>query len=224
MKFLRLFAAIFIGLLFTQALSAQLFYKLKISVDSYSIGNVNSQKITKIFVHNSKHNLDLSLLAYKKKILLRLLDMGFTITDSRQNANFILSYDIFIKPIIKLENSSTYHSGSTSTITKTNEAGKKEEFEVEQSGTYLPVTEQTQIFKKTLSLKLHQKDGNRLIWQGESVIEDQNAKHAHHSNYLVYCAMSHFLKETNNHPQDGYYSRRHLRSIDEIYDIQRFMR
>jgi len=163
-------------------------------------------------------------MAYRKRIMLRLIDMGFDLTEDRQSANFILHYSIVSQPFILNESSSTYVHGSTSTITINKAGQEEEEIQLEQPGTYVPTIRQTQLFRKTFSISLFQTANDRLIWQAESVIENENRKHANYTNYLVYSTMRHFLKETQNHPQDEYYGRRSLTRIDELYQRYRFRR
>lgn len=210
-------------LLINISLNAQWFNRLTLETDAYGIENIDRSKITQIYVDETGLSENLALLPYIQKIRLRLYDLGFSISRTASSANFILKFDVFTSdPIIRARESSYRLRGEEKTIERKNSEGKTETITITGEHRSIPIIEEDTFYKKIMRMKLYQKKSDRLIWQGESIIDNEVNSHGNYAHLLVYESLRYFLKTTAAHPIKNSYSKRHRRIIAEMFSVPKY--
>lgn len=210
-------------LCFSVSVNAQWFGGLSLKTDAYSVGNIDRSKITQIYVDESGSNENLAFLPYIQKIRLRLYDLGYSISRTPESANFILKFDVFTSnPLIRARKSSYTLRGEDRTIERKTKEGKTETITIEGEDRSIPVIEEEIYFEKVIRMKLYQINNNRLIWQAESIIDNEEDSHGNYAHLLVYEPLRYFLKTTPAHPVENVYGRRHRRIIAEMFTVPKY--
>lgn len=205
------------------SLNAQWFSRLNMSTDTYSIGNIDRSKISQIYVDESGSEENLALLPYIQKIRLRLYDLGYSIAKTEPSANFVLKFQVVTSlPIVRTKRSSYTLEGETQTIERKNKEGKKETITIEGEDRSIPVIEEEIYYQKVMRMKLYERKSNRLIWQAETMIDDQENSHGNYAHMLVYEPLRYFLKTTPAHPTQIAYSKRHRRIIADLFTVPKY--
>lgn len=208
--------------LYTFHAQSQLFRTYRVQSDAYSLVLPNNRAITNIYVDKSSLNQDLSNLPYVQNLRLRLFDLGYSVTKDIKKANYIIRFNAdIIGPIITRRETTESITTADRTVEVEGNNGSKKEITIEGQSTTIPVVQESRMWRKRLEIKLINIQTNELIWQGESWLDEQEPN-VKYPKLLIYDALRHFLRNTQQHPILNTYSGRNLRKIRELFYVPKY--
>jgi hypothetical protein len=193
---LTLIYTLFFSLIPLTSIKAQRLHKLIIYVDTYVKEDLNKEKINAIFLVTSAIEVDLSLQLYSKAIKSKLNQLNY---QNSLSSKYHLTFEVSTSSPISQLSTSTESIHSTSVVTRENEKGEEEEFEVASSMS-VPSYSQSLLYFHHLKLKLFDNEKGALIWQGEAVINNTEASQQKHAAVMVSAVLDYFLADTKEHP------------------------
>ncbi len=198
---------VFLLLLFSFSSCELLEPIITVSSDAYSTVSTDKYSSAIIYLNPKASDEDLSKLPYYKKIKQALISQGFMVTSRPEDADLFLNFDVGINsPTVHTEQGVNTTKGGSSLEVVQQEDGSHKVVDVPQPDKHEPYFNQSFKYEKVLSLKLRERNTNKLIWQVNSSINNSEKSYAPFANMLVYDAMKSFLKDSPKHPSKTQYS------------------
>ncbi len=133
---------------------------------------------------------------------------GFILAEERDKARFVMEFDVFVGDT-KSHSQRGIRSAPAGYENQAviNEDGDVETVRVWQGNRPESYTYESFTYEKTLALKVRDQESKKAIWQTLASIDNEQKTYAPFADILVYAAMSHFMRESPNHPTKTDYNK-----------------